>query len=245
MQQRRCDTMEFSPDGTHLWTGTKWVPVNPSKTSQAHQRIDTNQVSAEHVRQIGNLADVMIDKLNRGDMASAKDCWNQAKMIDLNTTKKVFDVLKAREISDAYLNLADFHLHSFRQLYDNPMFGIEFKVQVQMAPNQIELALNNSTTFGIYLDTFKYNLLYAKMWLYCNKFDAIWDRNTSKERFYYYLELAEKNTSSRHDLVKISELQDLFEQYEEERKSNESSEMVKAVGIFIFGILFLLFVLNL
>lgn len=237
--------MELSPDGRNIWTGTKWVPVNPVDSIQTNPQ---RNISDEQRRQIENMANVMIDKLHRGDMASAKECWNQAKMIDLNTTKLIFETQKSREISDAYLLLAETNLANFQLLYDNPSFGIDFKVKVEMAPQSVEMALNNATTFGTFLDSFRYNFLYARMWLYCNKFDLVWNKEYTKERFYTYLERAEQCSTTTFQYQSIADLQDLLERNEAERRAFFSTQIIESVGLIIgifLGIILLIYLVNL
>ena len=94
----------ISPDGKFLWTGNSWVPVDNSNPDNSLSTFAKNLVSTTtqpslspqyqnaSSDQIENLAKVMIDKLNRGDMKTAKDCWNQAKMINIATTQQIFEV---------------------------------------------------------------------------------------------------------------------------------------------------------
>lgn len=211
----------YSPDGQHLWTGTTWVPVNNPATATLgpfFQDIATTgfvqnplphiQQNSNNISQIENLAKVMIDKLNRNDLKIAKECWNQAKMIDLLTTQHVFENQYASAISNGYLQIANYELNNFKQLYDNPnVVGIEFKVQVEMAPNNIELALNNSTAFVSQHNSFQYNLLYAKMWLYCRRFSLVWNRQECQINYDNYLAIARSLSKSSFDVEDLMALE--------------------------------------
>ena len=159
----------YSPDGQMVWDGSSWKPVEsnrnensladfarslPQPSSQGYGQTQNTQQTVfvgntnDNLGQIDNLARVMIDKLNRGDMKTAKECKDKAKMIDLNTTQQVFENKYAYQIAEGYLVIAISELSSFKQLYDNPStIGIEFKVQVELAPNMVIEALDNYTAF--------------------------------------------------------------------------------------------------
>ena len=222
----------YSPDGQHLWTGTTWIPVNnPAPTTLAPAFSDIvaqgfvqapsyGQQTSNHNAQIENLAKVMIDKLNRNDMQTAKECWNQAKMIDLLTTQHVFENQYANAISNGYLQIANYELKKFKQLYDTPsVVGIEFKVQVEMAPINIELALGNSTAFVSHYDSFQYNLLYAKMWLYCRRFSLVWNRDECQRNYDDYLRIARNLCVSSSELTELLALESMHSEQLESIKS--------------------------
>jgi len=185
------------------------------------------QQSSNHSAQIENLAKVMIDKLNRNDMKTAKECWNQAKMIDLLTTQHVFENQYANAISNGYLQVANHELNNFQQLYNNPnVIGLEFKVQVEIAPKMVELALNNSTAFVSEHDSFQYNLLYAKMWLFCRRFNLVWNRQECQRNYNHYLAIARRLSSSPSDIDDLMAM---------ERMHRDQLESIKSekVGLFV------------
>ena len=151
----------------------------------------------------------MIDKLNRGDMKTAKECWDKAKMVDLNTTKQVFENKYAHQIAEGYLMIAISELRSFKQLYDNSTIGIDFKVQVELAPNMVIAALENYTAFVPGHTSFDYNFLYATMWLYCRR--VVWKREGSQRNFQSYFSKAYELATTIDEYDQLSELKDIID----------------------------------
>ena len=258
----------YSPDGQQVWTGTGWVPVEnptpensltafarnlpPAPTQHAPSNIPTYQtqysVPTQHTpsiqhhnsstNQIENYAKVMIDKLNRGDMKSAKDCWNQAKMIDISTTQQIFEVKYANEIANAYQLIALSELGKFEIMYEQPrQIDIEFKVKVELAPTMIELALENSTAFVPASNSFQYNYLYAMMWLYCRRFDLVWNREQSQRNYNSYLSTARSLVKSPSDIEKIRSLEYMHQQQLKDIKKETIGLVVATLFVLIIAII--------
>ena len=211
------DDPMLSPDGNFLWSGAKWIPVrnegsNPSdvwastNTNTPHHNMDGNPIR----KQVVNMALVMIDNLSIGDMKGAKECWNRSKMLDISTTKEVFEREYAEQISLAYLQIAEVKLAEFKTLFDRATtVDIGFKVQVEMAPDMIKMALENSTAFVPGNLSFKYNLLYAKMWMYCKRFDLIWVRSVCEQEYVMYYNRAHDLALEKHQVVELNMLYDM------------------------------------
>ena len=245
----------YSPDGQMVWDGSSWKPVGcnrnensladfarslPQPSSQGYGQTQNTQQTVfvgntnDNLGQIDNLARVMIDKLNRGDMKTAKECWDKAKMIDLNTTQQVFENKYAYQIAEGYLVIAISELSSFKQLYDNPStIGIEFKVQVELAPNMVIAALDNYTAFVPGHTSFDYNFLYATMWLYCRRFDLVWKREGCQRNFQSYFSKAYELAKTIDEYDQLSELKDMWKQQKADIKSETNSIIILGIVVLI------------
>lgn len=245
----------YSPDGQMVWDGSSWKPVEtnsnensladfarnlPQPSSQGYSQNQYPQQTTfvpntnNNVGQIDNLARVMIDKLNRGDMKTAKECWDKAKMVDLNTTKQVFENKYAHQIAEGYLMIAISELRSFKQLYDNPStIGIDFKVQVELAPNMVIAALENYTAFVPGHTSFDYNFLYATMWLYCRRFDLVWKREGSQRNFQSYFSKAYELATTIDEYDQLSELKDMWKQQKSDIKSETNTIVILGIVVLV------------
>lgn len=254
----------YSPDGSMVWNGTSWTPVEnrieadnltdfAKSLSAVTNQVNSNPVSVRNynqqsyqdgnLRRIENLAKVMIDNLNRGDMETAKNCWNQAKMIDIITTQQIFEHKYANEIADGYFSIALSNLNEFRHLYENPLtIGIEFKVQVQVAPNLIELALENSTAFVSPNGSFQYNFLYANLWLYCRRFDLVWKRDSCQKKFEHYFSIAYKLATSLDEFNSLRSLKNMWEKQLTDIKSEYGKIIIGGIVVIILWIFFIGFI---
>lgn len=241
----------LSPDGNFIWSGTKWIPTTKLETNsqsvwarETSQELKPELVSSPHLvslkSQVRNLALVMIDHLQSGDMQAAKDCWNSSKMLDLSLTKQVFEKEYSVEISNAYLQIAEYKLNEFEDLYNRAhTAGIGFKLEVEVAPTMIKLALENSTAFFPGLLSFKYNLLYAKMWMFCKRFELIWVRDVCNQYYALYYNFA-------HDLAlqntQIFELNSLSDMNDNLQKNFAEEHLVSYMETFVGIILAMFFV---
>lgn len=245
----------YSPDGQMVWDGSSWKPVETSSNENSladfarnlpqpsSQGYSQNQYSQQttfvpntnnNLGQIDNLARVMIDKLNRGDMKTAKECWDKAKMVDLNTAQQVFEKKYAYQIAEGYLRIAISQLKSFKQLYDNPStIGIEFKMQVELAPNMVIAALDNYTAFVPGHTSFDYNFLYATMWLYCRRFDLVWKREGSQRNFQSYFSKAYELATTIDEYDQLSQLKDMWNQQKNDIKSETNTIVILGMLVLV------------
>jgi hypothetical protein len=243
------DDPMLSPDGNFLWSGAKWIPVHnqdsnpseiwgPASTNNPHLNKGENPIR----KQVVNMALVMIDNLRIGDMKGAKECWNRSKMLDISTTKEVFEREYAEHISLAYLQIAEVKLAEFKTLFDRAAtVDIGFKVQVEMAPDVIKMALENSTAFVPGNLSFQYNLLYAKMWMYCKRFDLIWVRSVCEQEYVMYYNRAHDLAVSNHQVVELNMLYDMNADLKNDFAIENLVQNVLAV-IGLFAIVFFIWV---
>ncbi|GEM_PF-4616236 len=255
----------YSPDGSMVWNGTTWVAVETKlednslaafarslpTASDNNQNLAQSQpyvlVNVENTNadKIENLARVMIDKLNRGDMATAKECWNRAKMIDLHYTYEIFEKKYAYQIADGYFQVALSELNSFRGLYDNPMtISVQFRIEVEAAPTLVKLALENSTAFVPGQNSFDYNYLYSVMWLYCRRFDLVWNREQCQKNFESYFGLAYKLANSSAEYNQLRDLRDMWKDQMREIKSETKSIVFYGIIVALGWVFFMALVLN-
>lgn len=245
----------YSPDGQMVWDGSSWQPVqiNSGESSLADfarllprsgseentghfypQQSNFAPATNNNIEQIDNLARVMIDKLNRGDMKTAKECWDRAKMIDMITTEQIFENKYASQIAEGYMGIAISELVSFKQLYDNPAtIGVGFKVQVELAPTMIIAALDNSTAFVPGYASFDYNFLYATMWLYCRRFDLIWKREGCQRNFESYFSKAYELAKTIDEYNQLGELKDMWRQQKDDIKSEFTTIIILGIVVLI------------
>ena len=132
------------------------------------------------------------------------------------------------------------NLNEFKHLYENPLtIGIDFKVQVQVAPNLIELALENSTAFVPGNDSFQYNFLYANLWLYCRRFDLVWKRESCQKKFEYYFSIAYKLATSLDDFNRLSSLKKMWEKQLTDIKSEYGKIIIGGIVVILLWIFFI------
>ena len=247
----------YSPDGQFLWTGTKWVAVNSGKESIRDTASSnpgnefwargstTNSANDQNYAKIENLARVMIDKLNRHDMITAKECWTQAKMIDLTITELIFEQQYAKEISDGYLKIAEFELNQFELLYHNPhTVDITFRVKVEMATNPIELALFNSSTFLSQHISFGYNILYAKMWLYCRRFNLVWNREICQKKYELHLGVAQRLASNSVQINDCKRIERIHNEQISDIRNENANQLVIGIILLFVGIISFLYIID-
>lgn len=241
--------IEYSPDGQFLWTGAKWVAVNSenqtrgdsassNKADEFWARGSTNsRTNDEAYSKIENLARVMIDKLSRNDLISAKECWTQAKMVDLTITELVFEQQYGKEISDAYLSIAEYELDKFEVLYNNPhTVDIAFKVKVEMATNPIEMALSNSSTFLSQHVSFRYNILYAKMWLFCRRFNLVWNREKCHAQYELYLGVAQRLASNATEMDACRNIEHRFDEQMNVIRNENTTLLISGIFLILASI---------
>lgn len=248
--------IEYSPDGQFLWTGAKWVAVNSEKptigeSASSNKRDEfwargsaNSRTNDEAYSKIENLARVMIDKLNRNDLLSAKECWTQAKMVDLTITELVFEQQYGKEISDAYLSIAEFELDKFEALYNNPhTVDIAFRVKVEMATNPIEMALSNSSAFLSQHVSFGYNILYAKMWLFCRRFNLVWNRDTCHAQYELYLGVAQRLASNAIEIEACRRIEHRFDEQMSDIQNENTTLLITGIFLLFASIvLFFIFI---
>jgi len=206
-----------------------------------------NTLAESKEERIDNLANVMIDKLSRGDMKSARDCWNQAKMIDIVITEKLFNNKYSKQIVNGYHSIAESELDEFSKLfYTNPPYlDPKFHESVRLAPINIKLALENSTSFENSNKSFRYNLLHARLNLYSSWFtggkcSTTWDLNECNELFEKHLKKAKENVTP----LQQKSLESLVKEYtklQERRKMQSAGEatlIVILLGICVLGFVF-------
>ena len=173
-------------------------------------------------------------------MSTAKECWTQAKMVDLTITELLFEQKYATQISDGYLKIAAHELDQFELLYRNPhTVDISFRVKVEMATNPIELALSNSSTFLSQHVSFGYNILYAKMWIYCRRFNLVWNREICQKKYELHLGVAQRLASNAVQLNDCKRIEGIYkEQISDIRNENANQLVIGIILIFVSIILF-------
>ena len=189
--------------------------------------------------QIENLAMVMIDKLGRGDMESAQNCWDQAKMIDIELTRMIFNSKYSKEIMNGYFSVAEFALDKFAKLFytDPPYWDVSFHARVQMAPSDVEIALDNATTFGDANNSFMYNLIKARLHLYRSWFtdgvcSTTWELHECNRSYRKYHNKAE-SLASAPTMKFLESLEKEHSKLLERRKKHIHGQLIAVIAAIV------------
>tara|TARA_B100000214_G_C23898752_1_gene595439 strand:- start:243 stop:986 length:744 start_codon:yes stop_codon:yes gene_type:complete len=203
-----------------------------------------NSLGMTKEEEIENLAKVMIDKLSRGDMKSARKCWDQAKMVDILLTEKTFNKKYSKEIVNGYLSIAESALDDFSKLFytDPPYWDLGFQARVRMAPEDVVIPLENSTAFGASEKSFKYNIIYARLHLYRSWFTGgscatTWELGECNKQYEKYLKEAKKSVRPP-EMKKLESLEKEHSKLQERKRQHEHEDSMAflfMIGCFIFA----------
>ena len=156
----------ISPDGKYMLVDGNWIPlpgqnVNIADTAIAGDvSIESNinlNVSNNSEKQIRNLAELCIDKLNNGDMKSASELYSDAKKLDYPLAKSLFTGEYHLRLGEAYADIVENYLvriyqNDINYEFQNFGYGVvnhditgHYKAYAML--DMLEIAFNNVSYF--------------------------------------------------------------------------------------------------
>ena len=156
----------ISPDGKHMLVDGEWILLPGQEVNISDSAIAGNvsiestvnvNVKNNNEKDIRNLAELCIERLNNGDMKSASELLNDAKKIDHLLATKLLETEYYLRIGEAYANIVENYLvkiASTKVTLDTNYFGygvvsrdVEGNHESSALLEMLEIAFNNAIHF--------------------------------------------------------------------------------------------------
>ncbi len=235
----------LSPDGSMMWDGSKWVPVDTNsgphiisdsvvmgdiRTEVTHEHNTTvhNTVVQDSEKMVRSHLNTMIDAMVEGRLNEAKNIYERSKQIDYDLAINLHDGEYHPRIVNALFQNAHAFCNSMilnykwkRQLETLPVYQAKFAQNYNQGVQKLDYILKWNTR---HIPTL---LLYARI-IYSNTSGlGFWKRLAEVEKVYKMILKFEFNHEAAIGLAKI-------------QKERKAKMIVLAIGAGVIGFMFIL-----
>ena len=233
-------TPVISPDGNFIWTGTEWIP-NPPSVSNNNTINDsvvmggivnqTTYVVADNQGKIENYLKLMLDSYTSGNKNQGLAFCKDAQKIDYIEALKIYESkykFKINQLRCQEMNSLLNVTKDMRKKFNNPHMCLGQWTIIHDCYLEVK---NDNSEFHV-LEALNNLVKFIEIWYDTNITQSGFD--VEDYLLAEYKAIQKENVGSQM-IAKAKEL----------RKSKQGEDLILAGVIFVFGLLFLVFVLTL